>query len=96
VRLERIEAALRLLVRQRTVKDFYTTAEVAEALGRAAYTIREGCRAGRIRARKKPCGRGKGGEWLVSHEELTRLLNEGLLPAGPVASENRTEPMGDC
>jgi hypothetical protein len=32
---------------------------------------------------------------LVSHGELTRLLNEGLLPARPVASENRTEPMGD-
>jgi hypothetical protein len=87
--LKRVEAMVSELVRQRVVKQWYTTTEIAEALGRAAYTIREGCRAGRIRARKKPCGRGKGGEWLVSHEELTRLLNEGLLPARPVASERQ-------
>jgi len=80
-RLDRIEKALALLVRERVVKDWYATAEVAEQLGRAEYTVREWCRQGRIRARKKPCGRGKGGEWLVSHEELTRLRNEGLLPS---------------
>jgi hypothetical protein len=79
-RLGRIEAALGELLRQRTVKEWYSTAEVAEALQRAEYTVREWCRQGRIRARKKPCGRGKGGEWLVAHEELARLRNEGLLP----------------
>jgi hypothetical protein len=69
-----------LLISQRAVKDWYTTAEVAKHLKRAEYTVREWCRQGRIRAKKKPCGRGKGGEWLVSHEELMRLTNEGLLP----------------
>ena len=57
-------------------------AEVARLLGKAEYTIREHCRLGRIRAKKKS-GRGKGGEWLVSHEELTRLRNEGPLPFPP-------------
>jgi hypothetical protein len=80
-RLDRIESALSELLRQRTIKELYSTAEVAEALHRAEYTVREWCRQGRIRAKKKPCGRGKGGEWLVSHEELTRLRNEGLLPS---------------
>jgi hypothetical protein len=80
-RLERIEAARAELLRQRTAKEWYSTPEVAETLSRAEYTVREWCRQGRIRARKKPCGRGKGGEWLVAHEELTRLRNEGLLPA---------------
>jgi hypothetical protein len=79
-RLDRIESALAELLRQRTVKAWYSTAEVAGMLDRADYTVREWCRQGRIRAKKKPCGRGKGGEWLVSHEELTRLRNEGLLP----------------
>jgi excisionase family DNA binding protein len=74
-----------LLLSQRSVKEFYTTAEVAEILGRAEYTVREWCRQGRIRAKKKPCGQGKGGEWLVSHEELTRFRNEGLLPIRPAA-----------
>lgn len=78
-----IETALQLLVRERTVKEWYTTAEVATILGRAEFTVREWCRLGRIRARKKLCGRGKGGEWLVSHAELTRVRNEGLLPIEP-------------
>jgi hypothetical protein len=79
-RLDRIESALGDLLLQRTVKEWYSTAEVAEILHRADYTVREWCRQGRIRAKKKLCGRGKGGEWLVSHEELTRFKNEGLWP----------------
>ena len=79
-RLDRIEQMLVELVGQRTVKDWYSTAEVAKHLERAEYTVREWCRQGRIRAKKKPCGRGKGGEWLVSHDEFVRLRNEGLLP----------------
>jgi hypothetical protein len=84
-RLDRIESLLATLVEQQTVKDWYSTVEVARLLDKAEYTVREWCRQGRIRARKKPCGRGKGGEWLVSHEELTRLKNEGLLPFRPSA-----------
>ena len=75
------------LIRQRTFKDWFAAAEVAKMLGRAEYTVREWCRQGRIRAKKKPCGRGKGGEWLVSHEEFVRLSNEGLLPFRSMAEE---------
>lgn len=79
-RLARIERAVDLLVRQRTVKDWYSTAEVAQLLGKAEFTVREWCRLGRVKAEKKKCGRGVAGEWIVSHEELTRVRNEGLLP----------------
>ena len=79
-RLDKIEQMLTLLVQRQTVKDWYSTTEIAGLLDKAEYTVREYCRLGRIRAKKKLCGRGKGGEWLVSHEELTRLKNEGLLP----------------
>jgi len=79
-RLDRIESALADLVRMRTVKEWYTTAEVAELLGKAEYTVREWCRQGRIEAKKRQSGRGRGGEWSVSHMELTRLRNEGLRP----------------
>jgi hypothetical protein len=61
-RLDRIESALKELVRQRMVKEWYSTAEVAEMVQRTEYTVREWCRQGRIHAKKKPCGRGKGGE----------------------------------
>jgi len=49
-------------------------------LGKAEFTVREWCRQGRVEAGKRPCGRGRSREWTVSHKELTRLRNEGLLP----------------
>jgi excisionase family DNA binding protein len=79
-RLSRIEAKLDILVKRQTVKDWYTTAEVGEILGMTGYTVREWARHGRIRATKRPCGRGRSKEWIVSHDELTRIRNEGLLP----------------
>jgi hypothetical protein len=79
-RLERIEAMLAELVQQRTVKDWYTTAEVAELLRKAEFTVREWCRLGRVKARKRKCGRGLSQEWVIAHEELERIRNEGLLP----------------
>ena len=81
-RLDRIESVLEELRRQRTVKAYYSAAEVAALAGRSAYTVREWSRLGRIRAEKRVCGRGEAGEWMISHEELTRLLSEGLLPLG--------------
>ena len=34
----------------------------------------------RIHAEKKKCGRGPASEWIISHSELSRVRNEGLLP----------------
>ena len=79
-RLERIEAVLAELLRQKTVKDWYSTAEVAQLLGKAEFTVREWCRLGRVHAEKRECGRGLSQEWIISHQELTRVRNEGLLP----------------
>ena len=79
-RLERIELLLEHLVQQRAVKDWYTITEVAEILGRAEFTVREWCRLGRVYASKRECGRGRSKEWIISHEELTRIRNDGLLP----------------
>ncbi len=79
-RLERIEATLATLVHQRTVKDWYSTDEVAELLGKAPFTVRQWCRLRRVQAKKRPCGRGQSAEWMISHEEVMRIKNEGLLP----------------
>ena len=79
-RLERIEAALKVLIEHRTVKDWYTTEETAKILGKAEFTIRNYCRLGRIRGEKKTSGRGKFQSWVVSHDELLRIQREGILP----------------
>ena len=79
-RLDKIEALLATLVEQRTVKDWYSTAEVAGIVGKAEFTVREWCRLGRVHAEKKKSGRGSASEWIISHVELTRFRNEGLLP----------------
>ncbi len=81
LRLDRLSETVELLVEQRTIKEWYTTAEVARFLGKAEFTVREWCRLGRVEADKRRCGRGRSQEWIVSHDELTRIRNEGLLPA---------------
>ena len=85
-RLNRIEMALESLLRERTPKDWYSTAEVAQLLGKAEYTVREWCRQGRVHATKKPYSRGAHSEWLISHAELIRVQNQGLLPFPVVAN----------
>ena len=79
-RLTKIEERLQELLNEKQQKDFYSTQEVAESLGKAEFTVREWCRLGRIRAAKRATGRGRSQEWMVSHEELTRVRNEGILP----------------
>jgi transposase len=75
-RLDRIESAVATLIEQRASKDWYSTGEVAEIVGKSEYTVREWCRKGQAKADKAPNGRG----WLIAHEELQRLRNVGPLP----------------
>ena len=79
-RIQKMESTLDELVQQRTVKDWYTPAEVASLLSKAEFTVREWCRLGRVTAEKRDCGRGNSLEWIISHEELLRIRNHGLLP----------------
>jgi hypothetical protein len=79
-RLERIETMLALLVERQIVKDFYEVEEFARLVGKAAFTVREWARLGRIRADKRKSGRGAFASWVISHVELLRYQREGLLP----------------
>jgi len=83
-RLARIEAVLcdlhELVTNRQTTKDSYTTQEVAKILDKKPYTVREWCRLKRVNAFKAMCGRGCEEEWRITHEELLRIQNEGLLP----------------
>ena len=60
-------------------KEFYLVHESAEIVNRRPFTVREWCRNGRLWAKKTPKG-GDLGAWRISHEELIRYQNEGLLP----------------
>ncbi|QEG01546.1 Helix-turn-helix domain protein [Stieleria maiorica] len=80
MRLERIERLLESLIEQKRTKEYYSTAEVAQILNRAEFTVREWCRHGRVWAEKRGTGRGLSKEWMISREELERIENEGLLP----------------
>ena len=78
-RLDELHALLNVLVQQRTVKDWYTTEEAAQQLGKAEFTVREWCRHGRVHAEKRMSGRGAFPSWVISHQELLRYQREGLL-----------------
>ena len=79
-RLDRIEAMLAVLVERQTVREWYTTEQVAQLVGKSEFTVREWCRLGRIHAEKRRTGRGAHPAWIISHEELQRFQREGLLP----------------
>ena len=79
-RLEKIEAMLVVLVERQAVREWYTTEQVAQLLGKAEFTVREWCRLGRLKAEKRMSGRGAYPAWIVSHAELLRYQREGLLP----------------
>ena len=80
-RLDRIESMLAVLVERQTVREWYTTEQVARLVGKAEFTVREWCRHGRLRAEKRASGRGAYPAWVISHAELLRYQREGLLPA---------------
>jgi len=80
-RLEKIETLLSELIQQKTQKDWYSTADLAQLTGRAEFTVREWCRLSRITAKKETNGRKH--EWRVSHEEVQRILNHGPRPLFP-------------
>lgn len=83
-KLTTLEDVVRQLVHERTVKEWYTTAEVAALLGKAEFTVREWCRLGRVTACKRVCGRGPTQEWSIAHAELERIRNHGLLADKPI------------
>ena len=78
--LERLERIERLIVEQKSVKEWYATEEFARLVGKAEFTVREWCRLGRIRAEKRRSGRGAFPAWVVAREEVLRYQREGLLP----------------
>ncbi len=79
-RLKNIEAMLAVLVERQLVREWYTTEQVAQLVGKAEFTVREWCRHGRLKAEKRMSGRGAYPAWIVSHDELLRYQREGLLP----------------
>lgn len=86
-RLDRIEgtlasfqAMLVALVERETTREWYTTEQFANAVGLAEFTVREHCRLGRLNAEKRQSGRGAHCTWALSHQELLRYQQHGLLP----------------
>jgi hypothetical protein len=79
-RLQNMETLLAILVEREAVKDYYEVDEFARLVGKAAFTVREWARLGRIHAEKRQSGRGAHPAWVISHSELLRYRRDGLLP----------------
>jgi hypothetical protein len=77
--LERILTELHeIMLGQRLEKEWYTTAELAEIVGKSQFTIQERwCNDGRIECEKDP----DSGKWRIPGHEVRRLrAGGGLLP----------------
>ncbi len=61
-------------------REWYSPDEIAALIGRAAYTVRQWCRLGRLQARKRACGRGRYLAWEIHADELRHYVNHGLRP----------------
>lgn len=67
---------VRALLAHETTKEWYTTDELAQALGKSSFTIREKwCNAGRIECEKDDAS----GKWRIPGHEYRRLVNGGAL-----------------
>ncbi len=72
---EQILRELRGHIASEQVKDWYTTEEVAAALDKKAFTVREHwCNRGRIE-----CEKDENGKWRIPGHEYRRLVNGGGL-----------------
>jgi hypothetical protein len=74
-RIGSLEKRIEAVVVGRLDKEWYTTEEVAVLMDRAPWTVRQWCLQGRVRAKK----RSGTDRWVVSRDEVERLMNEGLL-----------------
>jgi hypothetical protein len=73
---ERIAEIHEIVLTQRVEKEWYSTTELAEALGKSPFTIRERwCNAGRIECEKDP----ETDKWRIPGEEYRRLVGGGKL-----------------
>lgn len=79
---EKLEKITALLIQQKTTKEWYSTADVAERLVKAEFTVREWCRLGHCKAEKKKPYRGGMKQWMIPHDELLRLESDGPAPLG--------------
>src|SRR5689334_11022494 len=64
-------------------REWYSVEEVAEAVGKRPYSVREWARLGRINAVKRAERRGGSALWSISAEEVRRYREKGLLPIDP-------------
>ena len=87
--LEKVAAEIReLLVGQRQVKEWYSTRELAEMLGKSHYTVQERwCNEGRIECEKDPAT----GRWRIPGHEVRRLMAGGGVRARESSKRSRTQ-----
>ena len=73
---EKVADIHQVVLSQRVEKEWYTTGELAEALGKSRYTIQERwCNDGRIECEKDP----ENGKWRIPGHEFRRLVGGGAL-----------------
>ena len=73
---EKVADIHQVVLAQRIEKEWYTTTDLAQALGKSQYSIQERwCNEGRIECEKDP----ESGRWRIPGHEFRRLVGGGAL-----------------
>ena len=73
---EKVGEIHQVVMAQRVQKEWYTTGELAEALGKSRFTVQDRwCNEGRIECEKDP----DSGKWRIPGQEFRRLVGGGAL-----------------
>jgi predicted ATPase with chaperone activity len=77
-RLDRMERNQEMAV----VKNAYTTEAAAKRLGRSVWTVRQWCNKAQVRGAYKVRGKGRTGEWRLTHDAVVELQSRGPAAEG--------------
>ena len=90
-RLDRIESALQTILERHSVKDWYTTEEVARALGKAEFTVRSGAASAGCAARKRAAAGASTRPGSSATRSCSASRGRGCYRCNP-GPESRTQP----
>jgi len=76
-------------------REWFSPEKIGSIIGRTANTVRQWCRHGRLKARKRVCERGRYVDWEIHADQLWHYCEHGLRPSSR-RSHSRSQGCTPC